>query len=136
MLKRDSDTGFFLWILRTFYEHLCLQNISGGCFCISVFWEPRPVHCVKSVQIRSFSWFVFSRIRTEYGLEETPYLDTFHTVVAWSLIPFFFIFDMFTNSLALTKPCIGMFNNVGGYWKIYSSVFYRHSLQNINPYLM
>ena len=24
-------------------------------------------HCMKSVQIRSFSWSVFSRIRTEYG---------------------------------------------------------------------
>ena len=24
-------------------------------------------HCVKSVQIRSFFWSVFSRIRTEYG---------------------------------------------------------------------
>ena len=28
---------------------------------------PPPGHCVKSVQIRSFFWFVFSRIRTEYG---------------------------------------------------------------------
>ena len=26
-----------------------------------------PTHCVKSVQIRSFYWSVFSRIRTEYG---------------------------------------------------------------------
>ena len=25
-----------------------------------------PQHCVKSVQIRSFFWCVFSRIRTEY----------------------------------------------------------------------
>ena len=24
-------------------------------------------HCVKSVQIQNFFWFVFSRIRTEYG---------------------------------------------------------------------
>ena len=24
-------------------------------------------HCTKSVQIRSYFWFVFSRIRTEYG---------------------------------------------------------------------
>ena len=35
-------------------------------------------HCVKSVQIRSFFWSVFSRIWTEYGPEKTPYLDTFH----------------------------------------------------------
>ena len=25
------------------------------------------IHCVKSVQIRSFFWSVFSHIRTEYG---------------------------------------------------------------------
>ena len=53
-------------------------------------------HCVKSVQIRSFFWFVFSRIRTEYGEilylsvfsqnagkygpEKTLYLDNFHAV--------------------------------------------------------
>ena len=54
-------------------------------------------HCVKSAQIRSFLWSVFSCIRTEYGdllrkspysvriLENTdqkknPYLDTFHAV--------------------------------------------------------
>ena len=28
-------------------------------------------HCVKSVQIRSFFWSVFSRIRTEYGEIQT-----------------------------------------------------------------
>ena len=49
-------------------------------------------HCVKSGQIRSFFWSVFSRIRTEYGEilsvftqnagkdgpVKTSYLDTFH----------------------------------------------------------
>ena len=48
---------------------------------------------MKSVQIRSFFWSVFPRIRTEhgeilvfcpnagkYGPEKTPYLDTFHAV--------------------------------------------------------
>ena len=46
-------------------------------------------HCVKSVQIRSYFWSVFSCLRTEYGdlrihsntgkygPEITPYLDTF-----------------------------------------------------------
>ena len=57
------------------------------------------IHCVKSVQIRSNFWSVFSRIRTEYGeirstkflsvfspnagkygIKITPYLDTFHPV--------------------------------------------------------
>ena len=54
-------------------------------------------HCVKSVQIRSFFWYVFSRIGTEYGdlpcksplfspntgkygPEKTPYLDIFRAV--------------------------------------------------------
>ena len=54
-------------------------------------------HCVKSVQIRSFFWSIFSFIRTEYGeirsivsvfspntgkygAEKTPYLVTFHAV--------------------------------------------------------
>ena len=65
-------------------------------------------HCVKSVQIRSFFWSVFSRIWTEcgeirsispqylsvfspnegkYGTEKTPYLDTFHTVSAFKQAP-------------------------------------------------
>ena len=57
-------------------------------------------HCVKSFQIRSFFWSVFSHIRTEYGdlqikeqisvlnpntgkyrSEETPFLDTFDAVI-------------------------------------------------------
>ena len=37
-------------------------------------------HYVKSVQIRSFFWFVFFCIWIEYGPEKTPYLDTFHAV--------------------------------------------------------
>ena len=52
-------------------------------------WQPEPYlvpnekplsifvkHCVKSVQMRSFSWSVFSYIRTEYGdlLRKSQYL--------------------------------------------------------------
>ena len=37
----------------------------------------RKLHCMRSVQIRSCSWSVFSCIRTEYRPEITPYLDTF-----------------------------------------------------------
>ena len=40
-----------------------------------------PLHCVEIVQIQSFFWSVFSRIRTKYGPEKTPYLDTLHTVL-------------------------------------------------------
>ena len=37
-------------------------------------------HRMKSVQIRSFFWSVFSCIWTEYRPEETPFLNTFHAV--------------------------------------------------------
>ena len=40
----------------------------------------KGTHCVKSVQIRSFFWSVFSPNAGKYGSEKTPYLDTFHTV--------------------------------------------------------
>ena len=46
-----------------------------------------PLRCVKSVQIRSYFWSVFSCIRIEYGPEITPYLDTFHAVLV--LLNFF-----------------------------------------------
>ena len=45
-------------------------------------------HCVKTVQIRSYFWFVFCCIRTEYrkirkyGTEITLHLDPFHAVYA------------------------------------------------------
>ena len=59
------------------------------------------IHCLKSVQIRSYIWSVFSRNRTEYGeilriypysirirentdQKKTPYLDTFHAVIIMS----------------------------------------------------
>ena len=35
---------------------------------------------MKSVQIRSFFWSVFSSNAGKYGPEKTPYLDTFHAV--------------------------------------------------------
>ena len=56
-------------------------------------------HCVKSIQVRSFFWSVFSRIRTEYGeilvslciqsecgeirTRKNSYLDTFHAVSSY-----------------------------------------------------
>ena len=44
-------------------------------------------HCMKSVQIRSYFWFVFFCIRTEYRKYEPeiiPYLSTFHALyVEW-----------------------------------------------------
>ena len=37
-------------------------------------------HCVKSVQVRSFFWSVFSPNTKKYGPEITLYLNTFHAV--------------------------------------------------------
>ena len=37
----------------------------------------KSLHCVKSVQIRSFFWSVFSRNMDQ---KKTLYLDTFHSV--------------------------------------------------------
>ena len=67
-----------------------------GTYC-QLFLSFHYTHCVKSVQIRSFFWSVFSCIRTEYGeiLLISPYsvrmrkntdqkklsiFDTFHAV--------------------------------------------------------
>ena len=63
----------------------------------TLFWKIKIEHyCVKSVQIKSFFWSVFSSIwtkygeiqylskfspnRGKYGPEKTPSLNTFHTV--------------------------------------------------------
>ena len=60
-------------------------------------------HCVKSAQIRSYLWSVFSYIwavsspNTEkYGPEITPYLDTFHAVfLYWKLQETFNLYCVF-----------------------------------------
>ena len=39
------------------------------------------LHCMKSVQIRSFFWSVFSPNVGKYGPEKTPHLDTFYAVL-------------------------------------------------------
>ena len=41
---------------------------------------PRNKQCVKSVQIRSFFWSVFSCIRTEYGPEKSSCWTLFYSV--------------------------------------------------------
>ena len=70
------------------------------------------MHFVKSVQIRSYFWSVFSCIRPEYedlqisvfspstgkyGLEITLYLDTFHADVSVRFITQSFIFSYKTS---------------------------------------
>ena len=45
---------------------------------------------MKRGQIQSFMWFVFSRIRTEYGSEKTPYLVIFQSL-SWYLVKTFLL---------------------------------------------
>ena len=48
----------------------------------------RTIHCMKSVQIWSYFWSIFSCIQSKYrkiGPEITLYLDTFHAVIGPSL---------------------------------------------------
>ena len=67
-------------------------NFCFSCTCYMSCTLKRS-HYMKSVQIQRFFWFVFSRIRTKYGVSlriqseyrntrtrKTPYLDTFHAV--------------------------------------------------------
>ena len=73
------------------------------------------LQCVKSAQIRSFIWSVFSRIRTEYGdlqspnmrkngPERTPYLDNFNAVlVACDNVPLIKITKNFAHIFLLSN---------------------------------
>ena len=52
--------------------------------------------CVKTVQIRSYFWSVFSYIQSntgKYGPEITPYLDTFHAVMVFNKTKRSFLFE-------------------------------------------
>ena len=58
----------------------CVAFVVLSRICVIVF----IIHCVKSVQIRSFFCSVFSCIQSECSKKRTrknPYLDTFYTVI-------------------------------------------------------
>ena len=63
------------------YLELCYLQKLQTKFISKQFVNFSVSHCVKSVQMRSYFWSVFSCIRTEYGPEIIPYLDTFHMVL-------------------------------------------------------
>ena len=46
----------------------------------------KKAHCVKSAQMPSIFWSVFSCFQTEYVPENTPYLDTFHAVALFMIL--------------------------------------------------
>ena len=74
LLKRDFNAGVFLWVFQNILKNICEQQlllIAANKKChldICLCYEyTSDAHCLKSVQIWSFFWCVFSRIRTEYG---------------------------------------------------------------------
>ena len=56
---------------------------------------------MKCVQIRSFFWSIFFRIRTEHGPEKTPYFETFHAVKNTDITQGDFKFDFLFRILYL-----------------------------------
>ena len=60
---------------------LCIHFVYKNCTrCI------QPMHCVKSVQIRSYFWSVFFCIRTEYRKIRTRNNSAFHAVMCTKCI--------------------------------------------------
>ena len=58
-LKRDSNTGVFLWILSIFLKTLSLKNTSGVCFCTKDLFL--SILCKeKSFETNLFSTFWFN----------------------------------------------------------------------------
>ena len=89
-----SSTSSILWVLWEFYSVvgliIILLYLSSPWFMKDVLRTQTDIydatHWVKSVQIRSFFWSVFSCIQSEYRKIRTrknPYLNTFHTVTIW-----------------------------------------------------
>ena len=91
-------------------EHLFLKNTSARLFLyfyeFNFFSLPFPwtffdlfieiytnscFHYVKSVQIKSYFWSVFSPNTGKYGPEINPYLDTFDAVFSLFIIPWMII---------------------------------------------
>ena len=98
------------------------------------------IHCVKSVQIRSFFWSLFSCILTKYGeiwsitpysvqmrqntdQKKTPYLDTFHAVIIMSK-------KRFTGGLTKKFSCVRVIFRSG-----HLEVFYKNGLLNLKVFL-
>ena len=81
-MKRDTDVfNKILW--NTLHEEdldYVKNPVQGAVFLVYKIVAEKNEHCVKSVQIRSYFWSVFSFIRIEYVPEITPYLDTFHVM--------------------------------------------------------
>ena len=86
------------------------------------FWElwDRYFHCVKSVQIRSYSWSVFSCIRTEYGgLPLNLRIQSKYRKI-WTRNSS--LFGRFSSSVHVTK------NKISSCWIIFDHVVYFYTM--------
>ena len=88
----DSGTSAFLWALQGFYEHLFLQNTSGGCFCfektfrvgsVIIYWRNKPAF-----------WITFTFSENFSGLKKmaSSLMETFYNQMP------LYIFWVLTNS--------------------------------------
>ena len=78
-IKTAGSVYLFQKLKKTISHVKILNSSWGNYFFLKLSYE---LHCVKSVQIRSFFWSVFSYIQTEYGeIQKHRILDTFHIVV-------------------------------------------------------
>ena len=69
------------------YQNINTSAVNQAAFCYhykftKIIIEKKTFTALKSVQIRGYFWPVFPCIRTEYGPEIIPYLDTFHAVIS------------------------------------------------------
>ena len=91
--KRHFSFANLIFWMPSFLDHRCLKMNFYYNIALNL------LQCVKSVQIRSFFWSVFSRIRTEYGeiLRVSPYSFRIHKntdqkkLRIWTLFTQFFL---------------------------------------------
>ena len=72
---------FVLYICYQFYAGLLLERDLNDKLLPNQISISSGIHCMKSMQIRSFFYFVFSPNAGKYGPEKTPYSDNFHAVI-------------------------------------------------------
>ena len=61
VLKRDSNTGVFLWILRNFSEYLFWRTFANGYFCTSNHKVSSEYWAYFLNQKHDVGWFLLSR---------------------------------------------------------------------------
>ena len=76
LLKRNSNTAVFLWILGNVLEHLFLQNTSTGCFCKYVVIAKSEIWKYKLKK-----WLFFSKLKKLRLDHDYPLSSRFHEFI-------------------------------------------------------